>query len=427
MKRLLNSRGALAAAWLVVVAVLAGIAALVVLQPPPPQRQGDPVVVALAPVEPAAPIAGAEPPAAAAEQETPPPKPEAEPVEVALPGETGPEAPASETGPAETQPAESESPEQEPVEDEAPISSPAGEQQAAEQEMPPPEPAPEQQQAPEQQTEQQTADQQAGAQQGTTQQALTRIPVIPPAPEQLEPWRRYSQPFNTEDKRPRIAVVLTGLGLSESATRAAIEQLPAAVTLSFSPYARGLEQWIALARARGHEVMLDLPMEPSTFPNDDPGPQALLTSLAPRDNLDRLDWVLSRGSAYVGVAGSMGSRFTATEEAVEPVLRDVKQRGLLFLDRRTTEDSLVAALAADIGLPYAVNDRTIDERQASRVAIDARLAQIERVALTEGSAVAMAQPYPVSIERLAEWAADLPARGFAVAPITALVERPDAP
>src|SRR5690606_20971538 len=132
---------------------------------------------------------------------------------------------------------------------------------------------------------------------------------------------------------------------------AAIERLPAAVTLSFSPYSRNLERWIALARAQGHEVMIDLPMEPTTFPNEDPGPQALLTSLPPQGNLDRLDWVLSRGSAYVGVAGSMGSRFTAAREAVEPVLREVKARGLMFLDRRTSEQSQVAALATEIGLP----------------------------------------------------------------------------
>src|SRR3546814_15425239 len=107
-------------------------------------------------------------------------------------------------------------------------------------------------------------------------------------------------------------------------------------------------------------------MEPTTFPNEDPGPQALLTSLAPQDNLDRLDWVLARGSAYVGLAGSLGSRFTASREAVEPILREVKERGLMFLDRRTTEESLVAVLAEEIGLPYAINNRSIDERQASR-------------------------------------------------------------
>src|SRR3546814_16187840 len=95
--------------------------------------------------------------------------------------------------------------------------------------------------------------------------------------------------------------------------------------------------------------MLDLPMEPTTFPNEDPGPQALLTSLAPQDTLDRLDWVLARGSAYVGLAGSLGSRFTASREAVEPILREVQERGLMFLERRTPEASLVAVLAGEIG------------------------------------------------------------------------------
>jgi uncharacterized protein len=256
---------------------------------------------------------------------------------------------------------------------------------------------------------------------------VVAIPVIPPAPEQLPYWERYRQPFNMDDKRPRIAVVLSGLGLSDSATEAAINNLPPAITLSFSPYARDLERWIALARARGHEVMLDLPMEPSTFPNEDPGPQGLLVNLSAEDNLDRLDWVLSRGSAYVGLAGSMGSRFTASRRAMKPILQDVKARGLMFLDRRTTEESVVPEIALEIGLPRAINNRSVDERQASRVAIDARLAQIERIALTEGYAVAMAEPYPVTLNRLADWATELIGRGFVIAPISALADQQKAP
>src|SRR3546814_14544884 len=105
----------------------------------------------------------------------------------------------------------------------------------------------------------------------------------------------------------------------------------------------------------------------------------------------------------------------------------MKQRGLLFVDRRSTEESLVAALAAEIGVPHAVNDRSIDERQASRVAIDARLAQIERIELTSGVALAMGQPYPATPARPAEWTGELTARGFAVAPVSAVAERQKAP
>ena len=422
------NRGTLVTAWFVVVALVTGLLVLALLQPPPPAG-GEAVVIALDLPDTAAPesappltaeAAEGEAPGEAVQVELPPPSPGPEtafeaateampqpPAEAAPPEQVdAPEAsadpgpPAAETAPTE---AEARSP------------APAAAAQAPDPDVKEPD------------EKEPGATDQDGKPAEAPQEQLALIPMIPPAPEQLPYWERFRQPFNMDDKRPRIAVVLTGLGLSDSATEAAINQLPPAVTLSFSPYARGLERWIALARARGHEVMLDLPMEPTSFPNEDPGPQALLTGLAPQANLDRLDWVLSRGSAYVGLAGSMGSRFTASREAVEPVLREVNARGLIFLDRRTTEDSMVSAVAEAIGLPTAINNRSVDERQASRVAIDARLAQIERIALTDGFAVAMAQPYPVTLDRLAEWTTELTSRGFAVAPISALANQQKAP
>jgi polysaccharide deacetylase 2 family uncharacterized protein YibQ len=395
VSRFFTSWGILIAAWLIVLAAFGGGLTLALMQPPPEP----PSAAALTAVEgvddeaPATSLAGAE--GTAAES----PEPQAEsPV-------AAPEAPA-------------------PAENTAPDTLPAP--QAGETETTATEsPAPADSQPSPPHAEPTTAPETPPAAEPDPQQAA--IPLIPPAPEELAYWERYRQPFNMADQRPRIAVVLSGLGLSDSATEAAINKLPAAVTLSFSPYARDLERWIALARARGHEVMLDLPMEPTTFPTEDPGPQGLLTHLTAEDNLDRLDWVLSRGSAYVGLAGVMGSRFTASRSDMEPILKDIKQRGLIYLDRRTTENSVVPEVAREIGLPAAVNNRSVDERQASRVAIDARLAQIERIALSDGSAVAMAQPYPVTIDRLADWATELTARGFVMAPISALAARQTQP
>jgi polysaccharide deacetylase 2 family uncharacterized protein YibQ len=434
---LLTSRLTLAAAWFVVVAGLAAALTLALMQPPPPAGGPDVTIVMKPPVpsmespeaapentaalssasvdlprpaveaapeaEPEAPAAGPAP----AQGETEAPAPELPAASAALP------QPAAEPEPASEAVAEPASPaaEQDTAAEDAPAAVVA---------LPPPPAKPEPPAAGHGQAEAPEAG-------GTPGEQQVAIPTIPPALEQLPTWERFRQPFNLDDKRPRIAVVLTGLGLSDSATEAAINQLPPAVTLSFSPYARGLERWIALARARGHEVMLDLPMEPATFPNEDPGPQGLLVGLSAEENLNRLDWVLSRGSAYVGLAGAMGSRFTASRDSVEPVLRELKERGLIFLDRRTTENSLVTALAEELGLPAAVNNRSVDERQASRVAIDARLAQIERIALTEGFAVAMAQPYPITLDRLAEWSTEITSRGFALAPISALADRQTAP
>ena len=249
------------------------------------------------------------------------------------------------------------------------------------------------------------------------------LPVPQPEIEPKGAWQRFGIPFNQEDTRPRVAVVVSGLGLADAPTEAAIKLLPPEVTLSFTPYARDLEPWIALARANGHEVMLDLPMEPLTFPTDDPGPQALISTLPTSENRRRLNWILSRGSAYVGLAGSMGSRFSTSRELMMPILNELKAHGLLYLDNRSTDLSVGASLAAEIGLPRVINNRSIDERQASRLAIDARLAQVERVALTEGHAVAMARPFPVTLERLTGWIKKLEDRGIVLAPITALADR----
>jgi len=239
----------------------------------------------------------------------------------------------------------------------------------------------------------------------------------------LPQWQRYSQDFDETDKRPRIAIILTGMGLSSAATEAAITQLPGAVTLSFTPYSRRLDQWISLARNGGHEVMLDLPMEPTSYPDDDPGPQALLTALSPAQNVGRLKWTLDRARAYVGVATTMGSRFTTSEEALTPVLEALKKQGLIFIDNRSSQESVAWRLAAKMGVANALNDRTLDTGQANRAAIDARLVQLEGVARAEGFAVAMGRPYPVTIERLREWAKGLSERGFVLAPISAVVDR----
>ncbi|MFQ5954535.1 MAG: divergent polysaccharide deacetylase family protein [Kiloniellales bacterium] len=267
-------------------------------------------------------------------------------------------------------------------------------------------------------------------------------PIVGPDPKLLEPgahgrlprvgpdgrqaWRVYRRPFDSQDGRPRIAVVVTGLGLSRAATERAIERLPGAVTLTFAPYAKRLDRWLEQARDAGHEVLLDLPMEPRDYPRDDPGPYTLLTSLSAAQNLERLEWALSRGVGYVGASNLMGTRFASEPESLKPVFETLKRRGLLFLDSRTEGRVLAARLAADLELPYAVNDVQID-LEASRAAIDGALEDLERRARENGYALGMAVPYPVSVERIAQWAATLERKKIALAPVTALVNKQPLP
>ncbi|MDD9903812.1 MAG: divergent polysaccharide deacetylase family protein [Rhodospirillaceae bacterium] len=236
------------------------------------------------------------------------------------------------------------------------------------------------------------------------------------------PWRVYSRPFNVLEKRPKVAIVVTGLGVSFNATESVVGILPGEVTLAFAPFARKLKDWIDTARGAGHEVLINLPMEPRGYPRDDPGPFGLLTALDTEQNRRRLDWVLSRMTGYVGVTNYMGGRFTANQSAMRPVLREMERRGLMFLDSMETAASAAPKLAPKLRLPFAMNDKVID-RVVSRTAIDAALAEIERIAKARGSAVALAHPYPVTVRRLQRWVGGLDEKGLVLAPITAVVAK----
>src|SRR5579859_5005334 len=163
-------------------------------------------------------------------------------------------------------------------------------------------------------------------------------------------WQVYARPFDLADKRPRVAIVINDLGPSPTMIDTAINHLPAGVSLGFVPYRPRLGEWINLARTAGHEVLLNLPMEPANYPTDDPGPEALLTALDPPANLERLNWVLSQATGYVGLIGLMGSRFSTSHDDMLPILNTLQHRGLLYVDNRSTPQTVVPDIATEIGL-----------------------------------------------------------------------------
>jgi hypothetical protein len=233
------------------------------------------------------------------------------------------------------------------------------------------------------------------------------------------PSQVYARPFDRADPRPRVALVVAGLGLAAEPTRTAIE-LPGTVTLSFSPYAGTLPEWIQQARARGHEVLLDMPMEP-TDPRDDPGPYTLLTALDPKANRDRLEALLGRGAGYVGVLATKGARFLGAANDLRPVLETVQRRGLLFVDNGASPQSASVRVAAAIGLPIVVASPPVDANDAAQAEIDRRLAELEDAAKRNGAAIGLAGPTPGTLDRVAAWISGLEERRIAPAPVSAVV------
>ncbi len=263
-----------------------------------------------------------------------------------------------------------------------------------------------------------------GETQSTTGQALTpapiagltapgpgggMLPVI--APDGRTPAQAYARPF-LSNGRPKIALVIGGLGLNSKGTREAIEQLPPEITLSFVPYADGLQGWIDLARANGHEVLLEAPMEPNDFPDNDPGPYTLMANGRPQETTQRLDWLLSRAVGYFGVANYLGSKFVKSDVGMAALFSDLRQRGLAFVD-----DGSAAQRGG--GVPRASAERVVDDQLAGD-AIDKQLLALEAAALQNGQALGAGFAYPITLAQVRTWAGGLAQRGYQLAPASAL-------
>jgi polysaccharide deacetylase 2 family uncharacterized protein YibQ len=220
--------------------------------------------------------------------------------------------------------------------------------------------------------------------------------------------------------RPRIAIVITGLGLSASNTQAAINNLPPGVTLAFVPNLADVQNWVTLARQKGHEVLLQVPMEPYDFPDSDPGEYTLRVSVGEEANTKRLSWALTRITGYVGVTNWLGGRFLSEPGSLEPMMTFLMRRGLLFYDNGAASRSMAPMVAERLGAPFVQATNTIDSIQAS-MEIDHRLADLEAEARAKGKAVGTGFRYPVTMERVTLWARGLPSRGFVLAPISAIV------
>ncbi len=241
------------------------------------------------------------------------------------------------------------------------------------------------------------------------------------APDGRKPWNVYAAGFDRSTMRARVGLILAGIGMNEADSLTAARDLPGGVTLAVSPYATNLEKLLSAARLAGHEYLLSIPMEPIEFPLNDPGPQALMTGLPPEQNLDRLYWTLSRLGGYVGATNALatmrGERFSAMDDQMAMVLKELDRRGLIFVDGR-------AGAKPQPGVWNKPIDLIVDD-VATRDHIEAKLEELSRLAADRGVALGLATvPRPVTIERIAAWSNSLMGKGLILAPVSALVTLP---
>lgn len=242
-------------------------------------------------------------------------------------------------------------------------------------------------------------------------------------PDGSRPAEVYARPViasAAEKDAPRIVLIVGAMGLSSSLTKTAIASLPGAVTLAFAPYGKNLETSVAEARARGHEVILQLPMEPIDYPQTNPGPHTLLTTATTAENEDSLHWLLGRFTGYTGVANFLGAKFTADQAAFSPILREIAERGLIYADDGSSPQSLAPSLAANSGLATATADVILD---GTPDGIDAELIKLEAIARDKGVAVGIASALPESVEKISRFAHAADAHGLMLIPLSAAVSK----
>ena len=245
---------------------------------------------------------------------------------------------------------------------------------------------------------------------------LAALRALPPS----TAWLSHALPPVRTGGRPMIAIVIDDVGVDRVHAPGAIA-LPAPVTLSFMSYAEGLAAMTQEARARGHELMLHLPMEP-TDPKVDPGPRGLRVTQSAAEIASNVEWALDRFDGYIGVNNHMGSRFTRSTEGMQIVLAALRERGLMFLDSRTVGDSVGARVATDLGVPNLSRDVFLDNDPSSP-AIAAQLGELERIARERGYAIGIGHPYTTTLEALNTWLPTLEARGFVVVPVSTILRQ----
>ena len=237
------------------------------------------------------------------------------------------------------------------------------------------------------------------------------------------PFNAYARPAPTGATagKATVAIVVTGLGLNEAGTLDAINKLPPEVSMAFAPYGKTLNHTVSAAQGAGHELLLEVPLEPFDYPDTDPGPQTLLTDQPPKANLDKLYWLMARFGGYIGLVNHTGARFTASAADFDPVMEELGTRGLGYLDDGSSNRSLAPQLAATNKVPFSRADVMLDANPA-RGPILAALDALVAKAQAGGSAVGVISALPISIQTVADWATTLETHNVTLVPVSTLMK-----
>ncbi len=217
---------------------------------------------------------------------------------------------------------------------------------------------------------------------------------------------------------PKIIIILGGMGLSEKLTSQAAKDLPSEVSFAFAPYGSNLQAQVDRVRASGHEVLLQLPLEPVGYPATNPGPKTLLTDADPAENTASLHWLMSRFAGYTGIVNYMGGRFLSSSSAVKPLIIELRKRGLLFIEDGSLALSATEDAAKSLQYPVRRGQSVIDINPDAE-AINTALDLLEEEANKNGMAIGTGSGLDITIKTVSDWAKSAAERGVIFLPASA--------
>lgn len=258
--------------------------------------------------------------------------------------------------------------------------------------------------------------------------ALLEDTVLGKIPKIAADGRRSMQVFarksDAASNSPRVAMVVGGLGLDPILTERIINTLPADVSLAFAPYAKDLPLWTKKARNAGHEVLIELPMESYGGNAQALGAAALLTTRTTKENLQRLDWLMSRFGGYFAATNYLGGKLSAKDDAIAPILKRLNDAGVAYID----DTGAARPAARNARVPIATVNRIIPPAQtdSARAVVRRELASLEKIAQRDGIALGKTYAYDISVEELITWYSGLNERGVGTAPASRALQSPRA-
>ncbi|MEH0020911.1 MAG: divergent polysaccharide deacetylase family protein [Desulfobacter sp.] len=210
--------------------------------------------------------------------------------------------------------------------------------------------------------------------------------------------KKPSAPANIGPQVPQIAIIIDDIGYDKRLAMALFEVDPGITfsILPFSPYGKTIARKLS---AKGAELMLHLPMEPTEYPRVNPGPGALLSSMSPDALLKQLRKDLDAVPGVVGVNNHMGSKLTAESDKMHQIFTVLKTKNLFFIDSRTSPDSKGEAAARLFMLRFSHRDIFLDNFQNVEY-ITGQFKKLVKAAHRHGTAIGIGHPYQATLDTL---------------------------